>query len=1048
MPSLFTETPLVEKPYIDKILALGDYYYLNTDELNRHRKNTEQVILEDILYEQLVKLNPWCPRDILIDEAIEKLTSNRSYKSLYQANKEVYAFIKYGIKIDYINDQNESDSFTFQLIDRENPANNNWIVTNQITYKWPLYEKRPDIMIYLNGLPIIVIECKNMTQPIKQAFDDNISDYLSSLPSLRPYNLAVIISNGSQNKIGSLTSNYEHYFTRKKTEEWGEHSIGMDMMIAGFLSISTILDYLRHFILFDESDQVKIIAKNHQYIWVNRAYSKFLKRWDIEWKLWVFWHTQGSGKSYSMMMFCQKVASTIAGNFTFIIVTDRTELDNQISKGFAACGLTNDKWARAESISALWVALRQDKQYIFSLIHKFDSDMKAINMRDDIIVITDEAHRSQYGELAMYMRQALPNANYLGFTGTPLISDEVEKTKELFGDYVSVYNFTESIEDGATVPIYYENRTPKVITENPDLAKELELLQSQLSEDEEEKLNQQFTTAYALLSREDVLDMIADDIVRHYLGRWEGSDGKALVVWITKYITVKLFWKVKAWFDKKRIELLDKRNNLTQESSVNHVQRIDLDRQLKIIDELDMWVMMSLWDKQADEIKFGNAGWDFSVLRKRIEQMDGEMPALEKQFKDNKSKLKLMFVCSMWLTGFDVKSCTTLYLYRPLNGHNLMQTIARTNRVYGNKINWLIVDYVNVFLNLRKALAIYGSTPEMKDVENTIKDKASLHWDLEVWISLIQQYSDTHNLNLFALSSSQNIGDELTRIAEIVVCNSDSCKDFLKLCNTTLWYYSALLPQPIADDFITKIKIIKLIIPVIRNAQWDHVDISKIKNDLEDLLNRSISVEEYSINENYKITDLSKINYDVLNAQFMENKQHTIINQVTKSLEEKLATMVSVNPKRFYLIEKLNNLITEYNLGSKTIQETFEELMKYCRELDYEEQRSVQMWLDEESLALFDIITQSKHELSQSDEKKIKLVAQELLLKIKSIVEWSVNWYENTTMKSIIQTNIYSFLYEQLPDVYSEQDISLVKDLLFWYTLERYSSLSNKLQAY
>lgn len=1041
MSSLFTETPLVEQPYIDKILALGDYRYLSTDELNWHRENIEQVVLEDILHSQIIKLNPWFPRPSLIDEAIEKLTSNRSYKSLYQANKEVYAYIKYGIKVDYINDQSEPDSFTFQLVDRENPMNNDWVVTNQITYKWPLYEKRPDIMIYLNGLPLIIIECKNMTQPIKQAFDDNISDYLDALPWLRPYNLAVIITNGTQNKIGSLTSNYEHYFTWKKTQEGGEHSIGMDMMISGFLKPQILLDYLRHFVLFDESDQVKIIAKNHQYIGVNRAYERFLKRWEIDGKLWVFWHTQGSGKSYSMMMFSQKITTTVAGNFTFVVVTDRTELDNQISKGFAACGLTNDKDARVESIAALWIALRQDKQYIFTLIHKFDQGMKAINSRDDIIVITDEAHRSQYGELAMYMRQALPNANYLWFTGTPLISDEIEKTKELFGDYVSIYNFTESIEDAATVPIYYENRTPKVITENPDLAKELEQIQSELSEEEEEVLNQQFTTAYALLSREDVLDIIADDIVRHYLGRWEGSDGKAMVVGLTKYITVKLFWKVKAWFEKTRIALLEKRNDLIKNPLLLHSQHADIDRQLQIIDELDMGVMMSLGDKQADEIKFGNAWWDFSILRKRIEQMDGDMPWLERQFKDNKNSLKLMFICSMWLTGFDVKSCTTLYLYKPLKGHNLMQTIARTNRVYGGKTNGLIVDYVNVFLNLRKALAIYGSTPEMKDVENTIKDKTSLYWDLEKWIDLVQQYSDTKKLNLFNLSLAENIGNELTRIAEIVASDAESCKEFLKLCNTTIGYYNALLPQPIAAEIIPKIKIIKLIIPVIKNAQGDKVDIGKIKNDLEDLLNRSISVEEYSVNENYMITDLSKINYDALKAQFMENKKYTIVNQIIKSIEEKIATMVTVNPKRFYLIEKLHKLITEYNLWSKSIQETFEELMKYCKELDKEEQRSIQLGLDEESLALFDIIIQTKQELSKEDEKKIKLVAQELLEKIKSIVEWSVNWFENTTMKSIVQTNIYSYLYETLPVSYKESDVDTLKDQVFNYAIEHFSNV-------
>jgi type I restriction enzyme R subunit len=1037
MSSLFTETPLVEQPYIDKILALGDYRYLSTDELNSYRTTTEQVVLVDILRSQIIKLNPWCPRASLIDEAIEKLTGNRSYKSLYQANKEVYAFIKYGVKIDYINDHSESDSFTFQLIDRTNQSND-WIVTNQITYKWPLYEKRPDIMIYLNGLPLIVIECKNMTQPIRQAFDDNISDYLSALPGLRPYNLAVIITNGTQNKIGSLTSNYEHYFTWKKTEEGGEHSIGMDMMISGFLHPMTVLDYLQHFVLFDDADQVKIIAKNHQYIWVNRTYERFLKRWEISWKLWVFRHTQWSGKSYSMMMFCQKISRSLKWNFSFVLVTDRTELDTQISNWFAACGLTDDKWSRATSIAWLSSALKQDKKYIFTLIHKFESGMKAINTRDDIIVITDEAHRSQYGELAMYMRDALPNACYLGFTGTPLISDEIEKTKDLFGDYVSVYNFSESIEDGATVPIYYENRTPKVISENPDLAEQLQKIQSDLSEEEEEKLNREFTTAYAILSREDVLDIVADDIARHFLGRWPGSDGKAMVVWYTKYMTVKLYWKVLHKFEQIKKDLIEKMQSSPTDKIRFHTQKKERARQLAILDTMDMGVMMSLWDRQEDERKFWDAWGDFSMLRKRIEEMDGDMPALEKKFKDNKSNLKLMFVCSMWLTGFDVKSCTTLYLYKSLNGHNLMQTIARTNRVYGDKTNGLIVDYVNVFANLKQALAIYASTPELTDIEQTLQDKSHLMDNLMEWLGMIQQFSDTHKLNLFDLKTANDPSQQLSRIAEIVVADMESCKQFIKLCNTTLGYYYALLPQSIDQHIVEKIKIVKLIVPVLQHAQGETIDIASVKEQLEDILDQSITIEQFSISQNYKITDLSKINYNALKEKF-DQEQHSVINGVVKWLEEKLTTMVSINPKRFYLIEKLQKLMTEYNLWSKTTQEIFEELMQYCKELDEEEQRSVREWLDEESLALFDIIIQAKGDhLDDKDEKKVKQVAKELLDSIKSIVESSVNWIENTTIKSLVQTNIYSFLYEQLPASYTEQDIGVVRNLVFDYTLEHY----------
>ncbi|MDI6784928.1 MAG: HsdR family type I site-specific deoxyribonuclease, partial [bacterium] len=417
-------------------------------------------------------------------------------------------------------------------------------------------------------------------------------------------------------------------------------------------------------------------------------------------KLGVFWHTQGSGKSISMIFLAQKVLRKIPGNWTFVIITDRKELDKQIYDNFVHTGAVSETQTQADSSAHLRQLLMEDHRYVFTLIHKFRTETgekhPVLSTRSDIIVITDEAHRTQYDTLALNMRTALPNASFIAFTGTPLIVGE-EKTRLVFGDYISIYNFKQSVDDKATVPLYYENRIPELQLTNENLNEDMQqmLEEAELDEEQEKKLEREFSREYHLITRKDRLETIARDIVVHFINR--GFRGKAMVVCIDKATAVKMYDTVKKHW-KAYIPVLQQ--ELARET--DETKQAELSDKLCYMRETDMAVVVSQAQNEIDEMR--KKGLDILPHRKRMVKED-----LDTKFKDSEDKFRLVFVCAMWMTGFDAPACSTIYLDKPMRNHTLMQTIARANRVFRDKVNGLIVDYVGVFRDLQKALAIYGS---------------------------------------------------------------------------------------------------------------------------------------------------------------------------------------------------------------------------------------------------------------------------------------------------------------------------------------------------
>ena len=508
----------------------------------------------------LQQLNPGLQAEA-ISAAVNQLTRDRSVMSLAAANRDVYELLKQGVQVS-VPDRERGGQKTerVRVIDWENPQANDFLLVSQMTITGPLYTCRPDLIGFVNGLPVVVMEFKKPGVPARAALEENITSYkhpLNGVPALFWFNGLIIASNGSESRVGSITADWDRMFEWKRIEREDEpRRISLETMIRGTCAPTRLLDLVENFTVFSEhkTGLIKILGQNHQVLGVNNAIASMLEaRKEGHGRGGVFWQTQGSGKSLAMVFFSQKVLRKIAGNWTFVVVTDRAELDDQIAKTFKATGAVSQQEGdecHAQSGAELRDLLRGNHRYVFTLIQKFLAPEK-LSDRRDIIVLTDEAHRTQYDTLALNMRSALPNAIFLAFTGTPLIAGE-ERTREVFGDYVSIYDFQQSVEDGATVRLFYENRTPELKLKNPSLNEDIYALieEAQLNEEAEGKLERELGRQYHIITRDDRLDKIAKDIVTHFLGR--GFQGKAMVVSIDKATALKMYDKVRRYWEEEQ----------------------------------------------------------------------------------------------------------------------------------------------------------------------------------------------------------------------------------------------------------------------------------------------------------------------------------------------------------------------------------------------------------------------------------------------------------------------------------------------------------------
>ncbi len=1024
--NIYSESQFSEQSAINQLQNLGYKYFDGNKEFNKWisqlgRKNKSNVILQDRLFQQLKKLNPQI-EEIVLQKVVSELdnftqTALSSGTSLFNLNKSFYNYLKEGFTT--IIDKKHKK---INLIDWQNISNNDFLIVNQfkvLGIYWLI--KIPDLVLFVNGIPLVIFEFKRPENELLEAYEKNLKDYKYTIPQLFVPNAFLVISNWVRARAWSTFATYEFFkLYNKITKEDENLAENLENLINVLFPQSRFLDIVENFILFGNDGKTKILAQNHQFIGVNKAFEK-IKTWKQ--KLGVFWHTQWSGKSFSMVFLSQKVMRKLPGNWTFLVVTDRKELDKQIYKTFTEFGINTEPNVRAQTISHLKELLQQNHKFIFTLIHKFQEIIEPINKRDDIIVMVDEAHRTQYWELALNMRVALPNAKYIAFTWTPLLKGD-KITRNVFGDYISIYNFSAAIKDKATVPIFYENRKPKLKLDNPDLDEQVQKIFDEywLEEEEEEKLVKKLGSMYQILTSEERLKKVAHDIVYDYFFR--PDDFKAMVVTIDKPTAYRMYFLIKNEIEKLKHELETK----LREKTITDKEKIALEK----IKKFDFAVMVSLGKTQWELEKVQKYWIDPTFLIKRIQTED-----LEEKFKNPDSNLKMIIVVWMWITGFDVPNLRVLYLDRPMRDHTLMQTIARTNRRFKGKENGIIVDYIGLYSHLREALKDYASSQG----ELPAKDITQLVEQLK---SYIVEFNDIlKEIVGVNLDDIKDISKDIYKFSDLTEKDKQKIKI---LANKIISVYKSLLPHSSAVQFIDDLKKIKILLTFI--SEFKPLDIDSLKLQLEQLINQSLKSDSFIISD-YRV---SKDLLEIVNRNFensfekevektktlKQNEKNLQIQSLREYLLSRLKQLSSKTTQAVEFKKRLQQLIDRYNTNGD-LEELLEWFKKLHQQITEKEKEFIESNLTPEEFKLFEKLSQ---DFKISNKKKLQDLAKQLYDKIKSILDiHAETWKQQETIRSKLKTEIKKEMIKFCNDINDTRCKSLLRKLVdnvFDYVLEEY----------
>lgn len=1013
------------------------------------RENKSEVILKRHLRAALEKLNPNLPATAYT-HAIDQITEKSADKTLGQINKEKHALLTKGIQISYRNNNGEMEVKRLRVFDFDHPLENEFLAVRQFEVVGDLYHRRPDVVGFVNGIPLVFFELKAHHTDLANAYHDNLTDYKDSIPSIFHCNAFIILSNGTDAKLGTVTSPYKFFLDWKRIKEEEEGIVSLDTMLRGTCDRTRLIDLFENFLLFDGDggDVVKIIAKNHQYIGVNKVVEQARNIEALKGKLGVFWHTQGSGKSYSIVFLCQKIHRKFGGSYTFLIVLDRSELERQIYDTFTSVGAVTEENIKAKSRDDLRRLLSENHRYVFTLIHKFSINPKTesvyplITDRKNIIVISDEAHRTQGGKFAQNMRfHGIPNASYLGFTGTPIIKEELELTKNIFGEYVSVYDFKRAIEDGATLPLRYLNRGEKLGIENPDLDEHMaEIIESEdLDEDQRAKLRREFARDYPILTSEARLDAIAKDLVWHFNER--GYQGKAMFIALDKPTAVRMYDLVMKYWPQYVAEL-KKRIEQAQDQQ----EELKLKHHLKRVEETEVCVVVS--SEQNEVAKFRAMGLEIEPHRKKMVQRD-----LEKEFKDEENPFRLAIVCAMWITGFDVPCVSTVYLDKPIKGHTLMQTIARANRVYDDeKENGLIVDYGNVYRKLEEAYATYGEGDNKGKKKKNGDDSddhtptpaerlEGLAVELKNAINNTREFLLSVEFELNLLLNAKNPMEKLALIQKAMNCvclNEKTRTEFEFKARDVFRKYKALYPEEQIKPFIKEHNAIEAVYEQL-NQKVKGADITDVIRRLQQEVNMSVTVGSSASNDE-DFVDLGQLDFDKLRQAFQKsNNKNMVVFDLQEAIERKLEKMIQQNPLRLEFYEKYKKIIEDYNQGKdlQSVQKAFDDLQNYMQELTEEDSRAISEGLDEETLAIFDLLR--KPSLSKQEEMEVKKVAIKTLATLKEEKLKIERWRESTQVTAQVKTIIFDSLQWLPQEAYADEEVDEKTNLVYQHVYSNYS---------
>ena len=1037
----YSEDTLVQQTtadYLRDVLGWETVFAYNQETFGSEgtlgRASDREVVLTRYLQLKLVELNPGLPADAY-REAVRQIVESSAAQSLVATNRDKYALLKDGVQVSFRNEKGELVKRRLRIFDFNEPADNHFLAVRELWVKGDLYRRRADVVGFVNGIPLLFVELKNIHKDIRAAYEQNLADYKDTVPHLLHHNALIVIANGLEAKIGSITSRFEHFHEWKRLAEDEPGLVDMQTLLKGVCDKQNFMDLLENFIVFDDSSgqTVKIIARNHQLLGVNRAVDAVLNREGRQGKLGVFWHTQGAGKSYSMVFFTRKVHRKLGGNFTFLICTDRDPC----------------RAANGEHLAEL---LNEHKAYVFTLVQKFNKDIApeaGYSLRKDIIVITDEAHRTQYGTLSLNMRNALPNASYIGFTGTPLFKDD-EITRRVFGDYVSTYDFQRAVEDHATVPLYYDARGDKLGVSVGDLNERIAAKLEEIDTGDinvRERLEKELKRDYHVITAAKRLDQIARDFVEHYSTAWES--GKAMFVCIDKVTCVRMYDRIdKKW--RKRIDDLEK----ALPSVSDEQEYVHRKRQIEWMRETRMAVVVS--EEQGEVDKFRKWKLDITPHRKLIkdgfELQAGKRIDLDEAFKKADHPFRIAIVCAMWLTGFDVPSLSTIYIDKPLKAHTLMQAIARANRVNEGKNNGLVVDYCGILKNLRKALATFVGTETTAPAPggnepDPARPEEELLADLQEAVSFVRGFLSERSTSLDDIIAKTGFERNAAILAakEAANENDETRKRFEVTCREVFKKFKACINIKGVNAHRREYDAVNIVYKSLQDDR-DNADISDIIRKLHEAIEPAIEVRPDTVRDTQKPFDISRIDFERLRREFERSKaKRTTVQNLKEAIEKRLRVLLERNPLRTDYQRHYEAIVADYNREKDrlTIEKTFDDLLKFMHGLGDEEARHIREGLDEESLAVFDLL--KKPDLGAAEIKRVKEVAVELLGTLKAEKLKIDHWREKETTRDGVRITIHDFLYSEgtgLPiSSYSEAEIEVKSENVFRHVFWAYPTV-------
>lgn len=976
------------------------------------RDDYGQVVLERRLRQGLVRLNPQVPVDAL-EEAFRKLTRPDS-PSLIANNHTIHKYLVEGVPVEYRRSDGSFGTHLVRVLDYDDPENNEFLAANQFTVVENQHERRPDVVLFINGLPVAVIELKNPADEnatIWTAFNQ-LQTYKEQIPSLFAYDEVLVISDGVEARVGTLTADRERFMPWRTIggKELADPSLSqLQVVLEGVFEKRRFLDMIKYFIVFEDVGSgvlVKKMAGYHQYHAVNVAVEETLRaclpavseaeqvkepgvgylarqhpdgeRGDR--RVGVVWHTQGSGKSLTMVFYAGRIIlHPEMENPTIVVITDRNDLDDQLFGTFARCHeLLRQQPVQAESRADLRQHLRTESGgVIFTTVQKFfptseEKQHPLLSDRRNIVVIADEAHRSQYDFIdgfARHMREALPNASFIGFTGTPIETTD-KNTRAVFGDYISIYDVGRAVQDGATVPIYYESRLAKLElkeTERPKLDAEFEEVTEGEEVEHKERLKAKWAQLEALVGTEKRLRLIAEDLVRHFEGRLEAMDGKAMVVCMSRRICVDLYNAIVAIRPEWHSE-----------------------------DDSKGTIKIVMTGSASDPPE-----WQPHIRNKQRRE------ELAKRFKDPKDPFKVVIVRDMWLTGFDAPCLHTMYIDKPMRGHGLMQAIARVNRVFRDKPGGLVVDYLGLADQLRQALANYTESGGTGQATVAQEEAVSAMLErYEVCCGIFHGF----DWSSWKTGRPQERLSVLPAAQEHVLAQDDGKKRLVNAVAELSKAFALAVPHEKALEIRDDVAFFQAVKSVLTKSTTDaQRSPEEIEHAIRQIVSKAVSSDE--VIDIFAAAGLKKPDISILSDEFLAEvrdmpQKNLAVEMLRKLLESEIKARVRRNVVQARsFAELLENAIRKYQNRAIETAQVIEDLIALARDLREANQRGEKLGLTDDEVAFYDALEVSDSAVAVLGDEKLKLIAQELVKDVRSnaSIDWTVRESVRANMRVIVK---------------------------------------------